>query len=74
MEQLATPLAPVTAVHDCVPLSVSVTVCPAMGCPVTEFVRVPVTVVGPPYCPVVALTVSVVGDWTVAGVLVEDGW
>ena len=38
-EQLAWPLAPVTAVHDCVLLSVSVTVWPAMGCPVTVLVN-----------------------------------
>ena len=44
----ATPLAFVVAVHDWVPLSVSVTVWPLMGAPVTELVSVPVSVVGWP--------------------------
>ena len=42
----AFPVEPVVAVQDWVPLSVSVTVCPLIPCPVTELVRVPVTVVG----------------------------
>ena len=46
-----------------------------MGCPLTVLVSVPVTVVGAPYGPVVAVTVSVVGDWTLAVIGLEvDGW
>ena len=39
----AMPMALVTAVHDCVPFRVSVTVWPLMGAPVTELVSVPVS-------------------------------
>ena len=48
MEQDALPLLPVVALHDWVPFSVSVMVCPLMPAPVTELVSVPETVVAWP--------------------------
>ena len=65
MEHDAFPLYPVVAVQDCVALSVKVTVCPLIPCPVTWFVNVPVTMVGCPVAPVTALTDSDVGVFTV---------
>ena len=66
MVQLAVPFDAVVAEQDWLPLNVSVTGSPAMGCPVTELVSVPVTVVGLPYVALTALTLNVVGVWTLA--------
>ena len=55
----------VVAVHDCTPLSVNVTVCPPIPCPVTPLVSVPLRVVGDPVAPVTALTDNEVGVVTV---------
>ena len=60
------------AVQDWVPLSVNVTVCPLIPCPVTRLVSVPLSVVGDPVAPVTALTDSEVGVVTVMFCVVVD--
>ena len=78
MEHDATPLAFVVAEHDCVGFddesSVSVTRSPAMGAPVIEFVSTAETMPESAKSLVPALTVSVVGVWTVAVEAPLDGW
>ncbi len=72
MEHDATPLELVTAVHDWVPFKVSVTDSPGMTAPVIELVSTPDTVPASAKSLVPALTVSVVGVWTVAVADVVD--
>ena len=74
MEHFATPLLSVVAVHDCVPFKVSVTGSPAMAAPVSEFESTAETMPGSAKSLVPALTVSVVGEWTVAVEDPLDGW
>jgi hypothetical protein len=74
MEHDATPLALVVALHDWVPFNVSVTGSPEMVAPVMELVSTPETVPASEKSLVPALTVSVVGVWTVAVDAAVDDW
>ena len=74
MEQDATPLAFVIAVQDCVEFSVSVTGSPAIPAPVSLLVSTAETVPASAKSLVPALTVSVVGVWTVAVEPVLEDW
>ena len=68
----ATPREFVVAVHDCAPLSVSVTVSPLIGLPVSALVKVPESVADWPKTPLTAATERLVGVPMAKVPVVED--